>query len=206
MSQDIPGRPRIFQGVRFPDDEPLGIQAKKVPIEPVDRHGAAIQDPSHTPPGGTFLRCGLLYRRGQCAADRLCSAAAADAAEIIRDMCLRSGEGFPDVLVVDRDPKFTSDVFRAFAKGMGSSPIVGSAYHKNTQATSERGNGVISDLLRAFANAPCSPSSMRPPPWVTGSRPCSSTGGASAPAAVRPSRRRRPGRDTGGIRPADAHR
>jgi hypothetical protein len=41
-------------------------------------------------------------------------------------MCLRSCGGFPDVLVVvDHDPKFTSDVFRAFAKGMGSSLIVG---------------------------------------------------------------------------------
>ncbi len=40
---------------------------------------------------------------------------ATDAADITRDMCLRSGDGFPDVLVVDHDPKFTSDVFRAFA-------------------------------------------------------------------------------------------
>jgi hypothetical protein len=33
-------------------------------------------------------------------------------------MCLRSGAGFPDVLVVDRDPKFASEVFRAFVKSM----------------------------------------------------------------------------------------
>jgi hypothetical protein len=45
------------------------------------------------------------------------SATAADAVAIIRDMCLRSGDGFPDVLVVDHDPKFTSEVFRAFVKG-----------------------------------------------------------------------------------------
>ncbi len=36
------------------------------------------------------------------------TATAAEVAEIIRDMCLRSGNGFPDVLVVDHDPKFTS--------------------------------------------------------------------------------------------------
>jgi hypothetical protein len=215
--------------------------------KPVDRHGDAILGSSRTPAGGTFLvRCGLLYRRGQGAADRLCipaggglraqvlrechdgplgghfgraktgslvrrlafwvgqdldvaeyvrscqtcqrmkaehggprgllhplplpsrrggmigvdwiaglpttadgfdmiqnhvdlmsgkvhavptraTATAADAADIIRDMCLRSGDGFPDVLVVDHDPKFTSDVFRAFVKGMGSCLIVGSA-------------------------------------------------------------------------------
>jgi hypothetical protein len=80
------------------------------------------------------------------------TATAADAADIIRDMCLRSGDGFPEVLVVDHDPKFTSDVFRAFVKGMGSCLIVGSAYHKNTNAKVERANGVIGDTLRAFAN------------------------------------------------------
>jgi hypothetical protein len=67
-------------------------------------------------------------------------------------MCPRSGDGFPDVLVVSHDPKFTSDVFRAFVKGMGSCLIVGSAYHKNTNANIERANGVIGDTLRAFAN------------------------------------------------------
>ena len=66
------------------------------------------------------------------------TATAADAAEIIRDMCLRSGAGFPDALIVDHDPKFTSEVFRAFVKGMGSSLIVGSAYHKNTNTKVER--------------------------------------------------------------------
>ena len=80
------------------------------------------------------------------------TATAADAAAIIRDMCLRSGDGFPDVLVVDHDSKFTSEVFRAFVKGWGL--IVGSAYHKNTNAKVERANGVIgdSDTLRAYAN------------------------------------------------------
>ncbi len=43
-------------------------------------------------------------------------------------MCLRSGDGFPgfpDVLVVDHDSKFTSEVFCAFVKGWGSCLIVG---------------------------------------------------------------------------------
>jgi hypothetical protein len=35
---------------------------------------------------------------------------------------------------------------------MGSSLIVGSAYHKNTNAKVERANGVIGDTLRAYAN------------------------------------------------------
>ncbi len=67
-------------------------------------------------------------------------------------MCLRSGDGFPDVLVVDHNPKFTSQVFQAFIKSMGSCLIVGSAYHKNTNAKVERANGVICDMLRAYAN------------------------------------------------------
>ena len=43
-------------------------------------------------------------------------------------------------------------MFRAYAKGTGSCPIVGLAYHKNTSAKMARANGVISDTLRANAN------------------------------------------------------
>ena len=213
----------------------------------VDRFGGPVTDPARAPKGGTFLvRCGLLYRRGQGATDRLCipaggglraqvlrechdgplgghfgraktgslvrrlafwvgqdvdvaeyvrscqtcqrtkaehcgprgllhplplpsrrggmigvdwiaglpttpagfdmiqnhvdllsgkvhavptrsTATATDAAHILRDMCLRSGDGFPDVLVVDHDSKFTSEVFRAFVTGWGSCLIVCSA-------------------------------------------------------------------------------
>ncbi len=45
-----------------------------------------------------------------------------------------------------------SEVIRV-VKGIGSSLIVGSAYHKNTNAKVERANGVIGDTLCAFANA-----------------------------------------------------
>ena len=37
-------------------------------------------------------------------------------------------------LVVDHDAELTSEVLRAFVKSMGSCLIVGSAYHKNTNA------------------------------------------------------------------------
>ena len=77
---------------------------------------------------------------------------AADAAQIILEMALRSGDGIPDVLVVDHDPKFTSTLFREFTRRIGSSLIIGSAYHKNTTAKVERVNGVLGDTLRAFAN------------------------------------------------------
>ena len=65
---------------------------------------------------------------------------------IIRDMCLRSGAGFPDALVLDQvchqDAKFK--VFCAWVKSMGSCLSVGSANHKNTNARVERANGVVS--------------------------------------------------------------
>jgi len=77
---------------------------------------------------------------------------AADAARIILEMALRSGDGVPDVLVVDHDPKFTSTLFKEFTRRIGSSLLVGSAYHKNTNAKAERVNGVLGDTLRAFAN------------------------------------------------------
>ncbi len=51
------------------------------------------------------------------------TATAADAAEIIRDVCLRSCDGFPYVLVVDHAHKLTGKVFRAFTKVMGSTLI-----------------------------------------------------------------------------------
>ncbi len=47
------------------------------------------------------------------------TATAAEAAEIIRNMCLQSGDGFPDVLVVDHYPKFMSEVFGTLVKSMG---------------------------------------------------------------------------------------
>ncbi len=70
----------------------------------------------------------------------------------VHDMCLRSRHGFPDVLVVNHDSNFTSEVFRAFVKGWGSCLIVGSAYQKNTNAKVERAKVVVSDTLRAYAN------------------------------------------------------
>jgi hypothetical protein len=72
---------------------------------------------------------------------------------LVVEMALRSGDGVPDVLVVDHDSKFTSNLFREFTRRIGSSLLVGS-YHnlKNTNARAERVNGVLGNTLRAFAN------------------------------------------------------
>jgi hypothetical protein len=66
-------------------------------------------------------------------------------------MCLRSGDGFRDVLVVDHDQKLTSAVFLTLTKAMGSTLIVDSAYHKSTNANVEQAKRVIGDTLRAHA-------------------------------------------------------
>jgi hypothetical protein len=70
-------------------------------------------------------------------------ATAAEAAEIICEMCLWSSNGFPNVLVVDHYPKFRNKVFQAFVKSMGSCLIVGSTYHKNIIAKVERANRAV---------------------------------------------------------------
>ncbi len=43
-------------------------------------------------------------------------------------------------------------MFREFIRRIGTSLILGSAYHKNTNAKTERVNGVLGDTLRALAN------------------------------------------------------
>jgi hypothetical protein len=73
-------------------------------------------DPLQTPPAPLSLTAAVRPGRWSPGSGRVRPVEA----EIIRDMCLRSGDGFPDVLVVDHDPKYTSDVFRAITKGMGS--------------------------------------------------------------------------------------
>jgi hypothetical protein len=94
---------------------------------------------------------------------------AADAAQIILEMALRSGDGVPDVLVVDHDPKFTSKLFQEFTRRIGSSLLIGSAYHKNTNARAKRVNGVLGDTPTAGRTigtcgcpGPSSPSITRP--------------------------------------------
>jgi hypothetical protein len=59
--------------------------------------------------------------------------------------------GLPDVLVSDRDTRFTSAFWTALHAALGSSLIFGSPHHHNTTSKVERVNGVIADVLRAFA-------------------------------------------------------
>ncbi len=80
---------------------------------------------------------------------------AVDAAKHIldSDMALRSSDSIPDVCaVVDNDPKFTSNPFREFMRRIGSSLIIGSAFHKHTNAKVERVHGVLGDAVLTYTN------------------------------------------------------
>jgi hypothetical protein len=59
--------------------------------------------------------------------------------------------GLPDVLVSDRDTRFTSAFWTALHTALGASLILGSLHHHNTGSKVERVNGVIADVLRSFA-------------------------------------------------------
>ena len=58
--------------------------------------------------------------------------------------------GLPDVIVSDRDTRFTSGFWTSLHTALGSSLVFGSPHHHNTTSKVERVNGVIEDVLRSF--------------------------------------------------------
>ena len=60
--------------------------------------------------------------------------------------------GLPDVLVSDRDTRFTSEFWTALHAALGTTLVFGSPHHHNTNAKTERVNGVIADVLRSFVS------------------------------------------------------
>ena len=58
--------------------------------------------------------------------------------------------GLPDVIVSDRDTRFTSGFWTSLHAALGSSLIFGSPHHHNTTSKVERVNGVLEDVLRSF--------------------------------------------------------
>ena len=67
--------------------------------------------------------------------------------------------GLPDVLVSDRDTRFTSVFWTALHAALGASLIFGSQHHQTTTSKVERVNSVIADILRAVAGVLASDSS-----------------------------------------------
>ncbi len=77
---------------------------------------------------------------------------AAYAAKHILDIALRPGDGMPDVLVVEHDPKFTSTMFREFTRPTAPVSSVIQRSTRIKRAKVERDDGVLGDTLRAYAD------------------------------------------------------
>ena len=58
--------------------------------------------------------------------------------------------GMPTSIVSDRDPRFTSNFWRAFVKLLGTSLAMSTAYHPQSDGQTERMNRTMEDMLRGF--------------------------------------------------------
>ena len=57
--------------------------------------------------------------------------------------------GVPLCIVLDRDPRFTSDFWKSVQEELGSKLRLSSAYHPQTDGQTERMIQSLEDLLRA---------------------------------------------------------
>lgn len=60
--------------------------------------------------------------------------------------------GLPKVLVSDRDPRFTSNLFSEIAKMLKCKQALSSAFHPETDGQTERINRVVEEMLRHYAS------------------------------------------------------
>ena len=59
--------------------------------------------------------------------------------------------GIPEVLISDRDPKFTSKFWKELMQLLGTRLAMSSPYHPQTDGQTERVNQVLEQLLRSAA-------------------------------------------------------
>nr|GFB26433.1 putative reverse transcriptase domain-containing protein [Tanacetum cinerariifolium] len=62
--------------------------------------------------------------------------------------------GIPVSIICDRDPRFTSNFWKAFQKTMGTRLDMSTAYHPETDGQSERAIQTLEDMLRACCRSP----------------------------------------------------
>ena len=58
--------------------------------------------------------------------------------------------GIPKTIVLDRDSKFTSNLWKGLFKGFGMNLRFSTSYHPESDGQTERVNRVIEDMLRMF--------------------------------------------------------
>lgn len=66
--------------------------------------------------------------------------------------CVFPFVGIPNVLILDRDTRFTSKFFKEICEQLGVKRNMSSAYHPQTDGQSERTNQSVETALRIFAN------------------------------------------------------
>ncbi len=139
------------QRVKAEHGPPAGLL---YPLPVPSRRGGAISldfvELPTAPTGHNFLQVHIDLLTGRVwLVPTFKTATATDAAvnfisSVFRDV------GLPDVIVSDRDTRFTSSFWTGLHAALGSSLIFGSPYHHNTTSKVERVNGVIEDVLRSF--------------------------------------------------------
>lgn len=77
------------------------------------------------------------------------SVSAEDLAAIFMNVVFRN-HGMPKAIVSDRDPRFTSDFWRALFKATGTKLLMSTAYHPQTDGQTERANRTVEQMLRAY--------------------------------------------------------
>ena len=60
--------------------------------------------------------------------------------------------GLPEVILSDRDPRFTANFWRALWTQLGTKLAMSTAYHPQTDGQTERANRTLEEMLRAYVN------------------------------------------------------
>lgn len=60
--------------------------------------------------------------------------------------------GIPRTIVSDRDPRFTSAIWKQLSKGWGSELRMSTSYHPQTDGQTENANKLLEIMLRAYVN------------------------------------------------------
>jgi len=64
----------------------------------------------------------------------------------------RADVGIPKIIISDRDPKFTSELWRNLHDMLGTKLAISTAYHPQTDGLAERMIQTLEDMLRRFGS------------------------------------------------------